>query len=297
MAKSLLDTIRGNLAGTKSTAPALGQTEQVRGLIQAKSGKQTTPTSTPRQSGMKERMAAQQARLGGQQLQEQGKMQAAQLGEQQADITQRGQQQEQATEQSKQEMKQRADRQIFNTLQDFSRGMRTLENREDIAAMEQVGFLARLENRQYIDNLQKAGRQNRLTDSLSFKEEAAKQMFANHERIVENDLAFQALIQANDRDFQMEVATIDLNAAMELANIAAKDAATQQAMSGVSSLIEGGAKAYGSGMFSSSGPAETGVPLTTAVEDKAGMSLPSSQRGGLDSYDYGQSKQKNWWED
>lgn len=288
---TLLDTIRGNLEGPKSTAPALGQTEQVRGLIQAKSGKAAPQTSAPRQSSMKERMAAQQAGDAGKQIQQQGKIQSAQMGEQQADIQQRASQQEQQTTQSKAEMQQRFDNQISNVLQDFARGNRTLENRKDIAAMEQVGFLARFENQRYVDNLQKAGRQKRMKDSYSFKEEYARQALANHTSIVESDLNFRTLLEADNRTFMNELAQMDATYALQMADIAAKEAATQQMASGVSSLITGGAKMYGSGMFSSD-PGSTGIPTPTSAEESANQSLIN--RGVTTPKPQTQSRPLNW---
>jgi hypothetical protein len=250
---TLLNKLKEQLQAPTSQPTNLGgQTDTVRGLLQAKSGKEVQSSGAPRQSSIKEKMAEQQTRQAGQQLQQAGQIQAAQLEEREADIGQREVIQEQQFQENLKNIQANFDQRSNSILQQFESGQKRLDNSRDLEELEQVGFEARLQNKQYIDQLTSEGDKKRLDNSLVFKQEMARNVLKDNQDLLTNDLAFKAITEADDRQFQREIADMDINYAMDIANNAAKSASQRQTIEGVGGLVSAGIE-YGAktGAFSS----------------------------------------------
>jgi hypothetical protein len=138
---TLLNKVKDQLQSPVSQPTNIGgQTESVRGLLQAKSGKDTPTSSGPRQSSIQEKMAEQQTRQAGQQAQQTGQIQAAQLEEREADIQQREVIQEQQFQENLKNIQASFDQRSNSILRQFESGQKRLDNSRDLADLEQVGF-------------------------------------------------------------------------------------------------------------------------------------------------------------
>jgi hypothetical protein len=195
-------------------------------------------------------MAEQQTRLAGEQIEQTGRIQAEQIEQREADIEQRAIQQEQQFQENLKNLQADFGRRSNSILQQFESGQKRLNNQEDIADLEQLGFEARLQNKQYIDQLQREGDKLRLNQGLNFKEQMAKNIFKDNRELLENELAFKTIVDADDRQFQREIADMDIDYAMELADSAAKAASQRQIVTGIGGAVSGGVQtAVATGAF------------------------------------------------
>ena len=235
---SLLDTIKRNLGQQPSVTPELGQTQQIQNVLRAKSGRQVGGAG-PRQSQIGEQVAAQQAQTGASQLAQRGALLGAQQSEQFADITQRADLQRKEFRERQERLKSQHDRQVFNLLDEFGRGNRRLDNRKDISDLEQAGFMARLGNEQYISRIQQEGQKNRLDNELNYKEQVAREAFAEDQALLEDSLEFKRMINMNEREFASEMSQMDINQALDIARSQARAENAQTISEGVGRIVRG----------------------------------------------------------
>lgn len=247
MATNLLDTIKKNMAPQEPVAPALGQTQAVQRLLQAKRGKAAAPTAGPAASSMQERIMGQQVRAGQQQLQTQAAISQAQQEEQAADITQREEIQKAGFEQQLKAGQQQLERQTTNILNDLSRGEKQLAGKEYVSKINQITAGLRLSNDQYIFGLQDAGRRARLDTDLGFKEAAYREIMAAELDYLRDEQKFTAMMNADTREFQEEVAKMDINAALDIANVNTQTMNTQAKYEGASQMISAGTQIVAKG--------------------------------------------------
>ena len=239
MADNLFDTIKQRIAQPEPVTPQLGQGEAIQALSRAKTGKEAAPGSGPRQSALGEKLAARQAQLGQEQLATTGQLKAAQQTEQQADIAERTRQQAREYEQQRDLQERQLKIQTDNILNEFATGERRLNNRRDLAAMEQVGTALRLENQQYIQNLQQEAQKARLDDSLNFEEALTRDMYQHSEDMMIDESTFNTLIRMDDRAFEQELAKINAAIALELMEKQIKAANTQAMFGAATDLVTG----------------------------------------------------------
>jgi len=209
---SLLDTIRGNLGQQSAQqAPMTNETERVRKLLGAKTGKavsQADPNIA--QSNLAEQAAVDQTRLGQQQLATQGQMQQQELAQ-----TQQGLQQQEQIQRANIDLQAKANTlqnrvQTDQLLGDLSRDRASLDLDKDRAKLEQLSHNLALQDKQYIDNLQRMGQVNRLDDELSFKEQLTKAVFQDSTDLLNEDLARRAVDAQSARDWNMYLAKNNL---------------------------------------------------------------------------------------
>ena len=282
MAKTLLETIQGNLTGqAQPDAQTQDQTGQVQRLLRGKSGQAVTPGSGPKQSSIKERMAHQQTQLGQKQIQQQGRVQAAGLGEQAADIQQRQKQQKQSFSQNRNLMQDKFDRQAFSLLNQVQRGRDRLDTQKKVSALEQIGFLTRLRNDQYVHQIQMEGDKSRLDSDIQYKRQALQDAMKDQLDLFQSDQQFQRMVNQTTRQFAQDIANIDINHALQVGENAIKAANQRMTYQGAGDLLSAGLETWDTYSGSSADP---DVSPDTAPTPKA------SQVSGQNQ------SPKNWWE-
>lgn len=247
---ALLDIVKKQLQ-TPGSTPAGGtlqggeQTESVRRILRAKTGKEAAPGTTgPRQSAIQEKIAQRQTDIGLGQLAQKGQIQAAQLEEREADIAQREEQQKESFLNNIQKLRSQYLQETNNLLDNYNRGVKTLDTRKDIKELEQLGFMARMQNDKYIHNLQTEGKRKRLDSGVNFKREMAKSILRNQEQLLSDKLAFERIISADDREFRKELSKINIDYALQIANNAAASQGARQVATGLGGVVTGGIQAY-----------------------------------------------------
>ena len=248
---SLLDKLKENMT-QPAQAPQVNQTSRVRDLLAAKSGKAgAAGTGGPKRVSTAEIAATQATQAASKALQQQGEIGAEQLAQTSADIEQNRQQQLTQQTQTLKEQQSQFDRQSDNILNQFERGQKSLQNSKDIQDLEQLGFQARLESEQYVNQIQLEGDRLRLDDSIEFKTQLAKEQWDSDIALFKDKIKMREMIDADSRTFLEELSKIDINSALEIAESEAKQANTEDMIQGVSGIASSAVK-YGasSGWFS-----------------------------------------------
>jgi hypothetical protein len=269
---TLFDALQGGL--TRSMGETGGRTAEAQKLLTTKATGRAVGQAGPARAAEGERIedtvaAQEQAQARG------GALEALE------DLKQRSQALTQETEQAKageQEALTQVQQAAASRTSDLLESLRQEEGRLTLdqrgAALEQAAFGARLANDQYLYGLQDAGRRRRLDDANAFKLELQKQIFADRQSLLEDELSFKEMMALDEADFARLMSQLDVNAALQIASDAAKSANVAGIWSGVGGLANAAAKANWSFLDDkpaapSSGPARpaTDAPLATGKVD------------------------------
>lgn len=264
---TLLDSIKQNRAKLEQQKP-MGEELQ---RIAATRGGKVAPEPTGAQTvSLGEDIAARAALDQEQQQRIQQEVQAEQLRQQeagleqqmtqaQADIAQRREltfQQLDAAEQSKitdvnnkvsralQQMA--ADRNI--TLDDmftqFERSDIQLQDRRDASKLEQLGFLLSLQDRSYMAELQRIGKEKRLQNDVNFQREALKTTLGEDMNMLIKQLGFEKAMNKDVNDLRIELGDMKIEDALAIADTAARGASAGRIIEGTTQLAEVGLDQY-----------------------------------------------------
>lgn len=244
MARSLIESIQGDL-GMKQTAKASEGTQGASKLLRSKLTGKGTGVSAPTTTSDATVAATQQTQAGLTQVQQQGSVAASQVAGQDAQQQLRDQQAMTQADIDRQAIEQSFDIEQENLIRELSRSDRTLDNQRTIANLEQLGFMAALSDKQYIEKLQNTGRMNRFDDDLTFREGLQSQVFSDSQDLFRGDLDFKSLLKADSREFADMMAGINIDHALDIADHTASTASTRQVIQGVGGVVSGGIDAYG----------------------------------------------------
>jgi len=140
-----------------------------------------------------------------------------------------------------------------------------------------------LENKQYVQDLQREGSRARLNDDIAFRDAAARATMGNNLEIMNKTIDNNTLFSQNERDFKRKLAQVSIADAYQMFNNEVA-AGKQQAMwSGLANVAKAGIGAYGT--FSSS--KDTGPTNKSANEGLVGKSdstfAPKQQSSGTNT--------------
>lgn len=154
---------------------------------------------------------------------------------------------EQLNNQSSQALNQLATQrnlELTNIWGNFERSNKDLEDREDAADLEQLAFLTRLTDKQYLDTITRIGKSRQLEDELKFKEEAARMSFGNKQDLLRKNIDWMEAFNKGARSFAEEMNSMEIDQAMEIAEATAQQNAIQSVFKGA--IMIGGAMNNGS---------------------------------------------------
>lgn len=243
---TLLNTVKQNApllanpnapqAQQTGLAPTAGeQTEQAQGLMAtAQTGKALQPgTGQARLSSIGEKLASMNTLMGAQQVTQQAGLQSM-AQEQQGAFAQQQQQGALATiSQQRLDMTQDFNNKIKGMMQDQSQNLATLDVSKDKSRVEQMGFMLRLGNEEYINKLQTEGAKARLDSKASFDDALNRTVFADETSMLNNNLQFRSMMGADQRQFNQDLSTIDLDFSLQMAQAENKAASSQMMWSGI----------------------------------------------------------------
>jgi len=212
---------------------------------------------TPQMSSLSERLASLQTLNQAKDVTQQAQLQGVSLDQQHQQMqqdfsqasTQLNEQQVSANEQFNQQLK--------GMMFEQTNQLKSLDLSKDKARMEQMGFMLRLGNTQYTDQLQLEGKKARLDNSVSFNENLQRSIFSEEMDLFSNSLEFRNYMYADARDAQKQLADLDIDFAMQVAMADNKAASSQMMWSGIGNMVSAGAS-YAAAMKPSPGPAPTG---------------------------------------
>lgn len=242
MAQTLLEAIQNNLQGQQPQAT--DETGKLQSLIRAKSGK-ASGGSAVAEPNLGEQSANNQTAMGLGQVAQQG--QVVQAGQQQAQ-----EQVQQADTMGRAQINQARN---FDTVQnklktnailsDLERNKGKVSSAQDQARLEQVGFNLRMQNTQYVDNLQREGAKARLDDNIAFSQQLQASVFGDQQAALEKKYGNQSFLNTSDRDFNKVLGNMDLNFAYDLFKNDMSTAKNKKLYGGLGALTTAGIGGYG----------------------------------------------------
>jgi len=285
---SLLDTVKQNSIALSAATPASNPLLSATGL-QPTGGEATQGTAklmavgqtgkdvglsgqTPQMSSLSERLASLQTLNQAKEVTQEAQLQGVSLDQQHDQMQQEfSQASTQLTEQQVGAQEQ-FNQQFKGMLFEQTNQLKSLDLTKDKSRMEQMGFMLRLGNTQYIDQLQTAGKRARLDNAVSFNENLQRSIFSEEMDLFSNSLEFRNYMYADARDATRQLADMDLDFAMEIANADSKAANSQMMWSGFGNIASAGMS------YAAKSPAAP-APDTTSPIGMAGPPSSAAQPG------------------
>lgn len=284
---TLLDIINRNAAPAATPTPQLGQTQSAQNLLQAKTGKQVSGGSDTGISDIQEKAVADQTKLNLIPLQQQAAMQSLAGQQASAGIQQDADQTQASQAQARTGLSLQGQIQTNQLLQDMEQNKGQLDLAKDNAKLQQLAFGLRMQDQQYVDNLQMAGAKNRLDDQAQFDIALQKSIFGENTDLLQQQLGGKSLMDANDREFKQFLNGLTIEQATALAKTDLDHAAV---MSKMQTEAEGRKQekaaetARQSSMWNSLGQLPSGLStLAGKLGSKDGTVIKSKSNGVDDS--------------
>lgn len=244
MASTLLDSLN-QVDDSRLQLAQPSATDQLTAALQARSGQQALAGPGPQKTQQQEGLANQVSLIQpAQQQTAQAKLQSAQVGQQESALAEQGHEQQQESKSQLEEMQTTFRLRANSLLNQFQQGQKQLANSRANADLEQMGTAVRLQNSNYIQELQRQGQQLGLQSELGFKEAAYRSAFDDSMDVFKNDAMFKQLYNMNDNEFKQALAKIDINFAMDMAKSQAAALGAQTVASGIGTLAQAGVRAY-----------------------------------------------------
>lgn len=267
---NLLDTIRQN-SQPPVQPQVTDQTQSLSNLMRAKSGKSVGGGDVG-QSNLGEAAAVNQTQ---QTMQNQIAPQAA---IQNAGLQQQQSQQNQATQTQltgigQQRQFNALDNKLKTTalLNQFQQDSGKLDLQKNAAQVNQFAQGLRLQNNQYVDNLQREGAKARLDDQNSFNEQLKQQVFGDSEDVLKQQLGDKSILDASNQDFERAIGQMNVDQANYIFQTEKKAAAERAPYEAAGNIFSAGAGAAGTKANSSEGNSaqsggSAGGPDASAME-------------------------------
>lgn len=242
---NLLNTIRSNTlaAGTQQQG-VTDETSKLQALLRAKQGKAISTPSTA--SNIAEQAAVQQANT---QMQQQiapaAQIQAQGQQQQQLEQEQANQILQAETAQARKFDNVQTRIATDRTLQELEQGRGRIDNARYKASLDQVAQNLRLQNKKYVDDLQREGQIARLDNDIAFKEELQNTMYGDSRELLEKKLGNQSILDASDRDFKKATARMSVDDAYEVFKSDAKAQKNRAMWEGIAGIGSAGIGAAG----------------------------------------------------
>lgn len=213
-------------------------------LLRAKSGKAVSGPSTAL-STQQEQAAAAQTAQAMQPVQEAAQTQQLAQEQQQREVQQRAGQQQAEIAQSREANKMQTQLRTDQLLQELEQGRGRIDLARYQSNLEQVGFNLRLENKEYVDNLQRQGERSRLNNRIQFEQQLALAALAGNKAILEKQLGNKSVLAANDREFARKMAEMGIQNAWQIINNDIKAAQEMGQIQAAGGVLTTSIAAYG----------------------------------------------------
>lgn len=113
---------------------------------------------------------------------------------------------------------------LDDVFSNFKRSNQELEFRQDAANIEQLGTLLALQDRKYVDELNRIGETRKFYDQKNWNEEKARIIYGDNLNSLLNQLNFNRSEDISNRDFLAQMSNISIDQAVQMANAATADA-------------------------------------------------------------------------
>jgi hypothetical protein len=129
-----------------------------------------------------------------------------------------------------------------------------LEDRRDAAQLEQQAFLLAMQDKKYLEELDKIGKTRQLQNDIQFDQEMQRVIMGDSLDGLLKEIDFKAGRAADQRDFTRQLAEIDIDSAIALSKAAIRSNAERQKWTAVGDIVstlgtEYSKKGQGRGIF------------------------------------------------
>lgn len=230
---NLLDALKPQMQDTTSGLAT---------LLRAKSGKAVAGPSTAL-STQQEQAALAQTVQAMQPVEAAAETQAMAQEQQAREVEQRAEQQQTEIAQAREANRMQTQLRTDQLLQELEQGRGKMDLARYQSNLEQVGFNLRLDNKEYVDNLQREGARARLNDRVQFEKQLALSTLANNKELLEKELGNRSVLAASDREFSKKLAEMGIQNAWQILNNDIKAAQEIGQAQAVGGLITAGVSA------------------------------------------------------
>lgn len=126
----------------------------------------------------------------------------------------------------------------------FERSDIQLQDRRDASKLEQLGFLLSLQDRSYMAELQRIGKEKRLQNDVNFQREALKTTLGEDMNMLIKQLGFEKAMNKDVNDLRIELGDMKIEDALAIADTAARGASAGRIIEGTTQLAEVGLDQY-----------------------------------------------------
>lgn len=117
-----------------------------------------------------------------------------------------------------------------------------LNQRSDASKLEQKAFLLAMQDKSYLDELNRIGQERNLRDTINFDKEMQSVVFGQNFAKALDAMGFQAGQNAKERDVKKQLAQMSNGQIIQLANMASSQANLQSMYQGAGELLKEGLK-------------------------------------------------------
>lgn len=208
---NLFDTIKQNLnQQSGQTAPMQDQSLKAKKLFQAKSGRAVGDDSAAPASAVGEQAANAETNAGLQQVAQAGQIENQTVQAGQEAVGQKAQEQQGLIE-SRRKMDTVENRvKTDQLLQGLEQNRGKMDVQKDAATKQQVAFNLRMQNQEYVDNLQRAGASSRLDNEAAFQEAMLRTELGDRDSALREKLGNDAILSDSEREFKKKMNNITL---------------------------------------------------------------------------------------
>jgi len=130
-------------------------------------------------------------------------------------------------------------------MQEWRNAGTQLDTNKNKAQLEQMGFVLRLGDEGYVNNLKREGRRSRLDSKVKFDEALRRSIFEEEQALFDNDLSFKSSLNQSERDFKKQMFEEGLSYNQALAISQMKSAQQQQVFTGAIGIAQAGIQGWG----------------------------------------------------
>lgn len=186
-------------------------TEQALQASRAATGKAVQPGQGPKLDTSLERAAAVQGQQAQQQVAQQAQAQQIAMQAQEKQQQESFRLQIRSQTERKTAIKQEAIQKVQSILDSYEKRGIEFDLQRQEADVEQAKFLIRLQDDQYIQQLQMTSARERLDSEFVFNVSLAESVFGEYYNLMLDNISFQKLLNADKRTFEAEIETMKIN--------------------------------------------------------------------------------------
>lgn len=210
---NLLQNVQAGLGQTQQPmgTPSGLATEQALQASRAATGKAVQPGQGPKLDTSLERAAAVQGQQAQQQVAQQAQAQQITMQAQEKQQQESFRLQIRSQTERKTAIKQEAIQKVQSILDSYEKRGIEFDLQRQEADVEQAKFLIRLQDDQYIQQLQMTSARERLDNEFVFNVSLAQSVFGEYYNLMLDNVSFQKMLNSDRREFESEMKTMEVN--------------------------------------------------------------------------------------